>query len=572
MTSRKIAIPIPQNDAALAEGLSSPTRLRATTDPLFRSGTPGSPLPSSESLLRRLESLSTPSIDGTTVPHLRSRTASAGEEGLGALNWNGNGPERRPSTSLSLSYTALELREIAREIKNVEVDLGGAQQRQRLVLVAGVRSRSEAKQLIQWLIASVPEIDIHVSAALAPELSELLPKDSRSTITGFPPSQPINATLPSPADLVISIGGDGTALRAAWLFQGEMPPLLAFRTDVSRSEGVAWQGRSRGVLAVHLWKNWKPTLARIFGRAAAGADSEKTSPDGDKDTSSFAPFSTGGYRILFRTRLSCTVIRCAATAKMLKEGVPGAIPRRRSLCEDQPAAAKDKETYHILNELIVDRGTSPYLSLLELRISTEDSGERSTLIQADGVVIATPTGSTAYSLSAGGSVVHSDVGAILITPIAPHELTLRPFILPDTTDLRLLVPSEARSPAWASFDSRARVPLYPGDEVLVSASTFPIPSVCPDEDTTRGWNFSTPSTEPVRGGPRRASLTAEESDESDGEGHSPHPAGRTEVDPSPRPEDAFDADPDEELEQGHLRTHYLDVPEAVESLGVYKGN
>ena len=65
-------------------------------------------------------------------------------------------------------------------------------------------------------------------------------------------------------------------------------------------------------------------------------------------------------------------------------------------------------------------------------------------VQADGVMLATPTGSTAYSVAAGGSMVHPNVPAILFTPICPHSLSFRPVILPDYAEVDLRIPEDAR--------------------------------------------------------------------------------------------------------------------------------
>jgi NAD kinase len=62
-------------------------------------------------------------------------------------------------------------------------------------------------------------------------------------------------------------------------------------------------------------------------------------------------------------------------------------------------------------------------------------------------------------LSAGGSLVHPEIPAMLITPICPHTLSFRPMLLPDTMELRICVPYTSRSTAWASFDGRGRVEL-----------------------------------------------------------------------------------------------------------------
>jgi NAD+ kinase len=82
-----------------------------------------------------------------------------------------------------------------------------------------------------------------------------------------------------------------------------------------------------------------------------------------------------------------------------------------------------------------------------------------TTVQADGLCIATPTGSTAYSLSAGGSLVHPGIPALLISPICPHTLSFRPMLLPDSMEVRVCVPYNSRSTAWASFDGRGRIEL-----------------------------------------------------------------------------------------------------------------
>jgi NAD+ kinase len=90
--------------------------------------------------------------------------------------------------------------------------------------------------------------------------------------------------------------------------------------------------------------------------------------------------------------------------------------------------------------VLVDRGPSPFLS----KIEAYDRGQLITTIQADGVMLATATGSTAYSVSAGGSMVHPNVPAILMTPICPHTLSFRPVILPDSVEVELRVADDAR--------------------------------------------------------------------------------------------------------------------------------
>ena len=125
-------------------------------------------------------------------------------------------------------------------------------------------------------------------------------------------------------------------------------------------------------------------------------------------------------------------------------------------------------------------------------------------MQADGVCVATPTGSTAYNLAAGGSLCHPENPVILVTAICAHTLSFRPVILPDTVVLRVGVPYDARTSSWASFDGRerycnsvmlcmtllltfSRVELQPGDYVTISASRYPFANVMPQGSSGEDW-------------------------------------------------------------------------------------
>ena len=164
----------------------------------------------------------------------------------------------------------------------------------------------------------------------------------------------------------------------------------------------------------------------------------------------------GGVYITLRMRLRCELYRNG-------KPLPGKV-------------------FDVLNEVVVDRGSNPFLCKIECY-------ERSRLItkvQADGVIVATPTGSTAYSTAAGGSMVHPNVPAMLFTPICPHSLSFRPVILPDSALLELKVPADARNNAWVSFDGKKRQQLSKGDSVRVQMSQHPMPTVN-KSDQTDDW-------------------------------------------------------------------------------------
>ncbi|CAN0901806.1 NAD(H) kinase 1 [Linum grandiflorum] len=170
------------------------------------------------------------------------------------------------------------------------------------------------------------------------------------------------------------------------------------------------------------------------------------------------PFSLG---ITLRHRLQCYVIRDAAKNEYETE-----------------------EPILVLNEVTIDRGISSYLTNLECYCDNSFV----TCVQGDGLILSTTSGSTAYSLAAGGSMVHPQasqfqVPGILFTPICPHSLSFRPLILPENVTIRVQVPFNSRSPAWASFDGKDRKQLEAGDALVCSMAPWPVPTACSVDST-----------------------------------------------------------------------------------------
>ena len=98
-----------------------------------------------------------------------------------------------------------------------------------------------------------------------------------------------------------------------------------------------------------------------------------------------------------------------------------------------------------------------------------------TAVRSDGLIIASPTGSTAYNLSAGGPVVHPAMDAIVLTPIAPHTLTHRPIVIPATREVRIRPSSgNAGAEIYVTFDGQRGFPVHEGDEVRVTRASKPI--------------------------------------------------------------------------------------------------
>lgn len=188
-----------------------------------------------------------------------------------------------------------------------------------------------------------------------------------------------------------------------------------------------------------------------------------------------------GITVNLRLRFEATVMRSQeregpSTSRDLVEELIG------EEAEDHHTHTPDG-THNILNEVVVDRGPNPTMSSIELF----GDDEHFTTIQADGICVSTPTGSTAYNLAAGGSLCHPDNPVVLLTAICAHTLSFRPIILPDTIVLRAGVPYDARTSSWASFDGKERVELRPGDYVTISASRFPFPNVLPFDRRRTDW-------------------------------------------------------------------------------------
>ena len=126
--------------------------------------------------------------------------------------------------------------------------------------------------------------------------------------------------------------------------------------------------------------------------------------------------------------------------------------------------------FHVVNEIVLDRGPSPYSLQLEIYI---DNNKFTTCL-GDGIIIATPTGSTAYSMSAGGPIVQVNNSCICLTPLAPHSLSFRPIILPSSAEIRLVKPKDGRTAAWVSLDGATRFKLEDGESVVIQGSNFPM--------------------------------------------------------------------------------------------------
>ncbi|PNF34076.1 NAD kinase [Cryptotermes secundus] len=200
-------------------------------------------------------------------------------------------------------------------------------------------------------------------------------------------------------DFIICLGGDGTLLYASLLFQQSVPPVMAFHLG------------SLGFLTPFEFDNFQEQVTNVLEGHAA---------------------------LTLRSRLRCIIVRKN---------------------DELNRTSKPPTNLLVLNEVVIDRGPSPYLSNIDLFLD----GKHITSVQGDGLIVSTPTGSTAYAVAAGASMIHPSVPAIMVTPICPHSLSFRPIVVPAGVELKISVSPDSRNTSWVSFDGRNRQELFHGD-------------------------------------------------------------------------------------------------------------
>ncbi|XP_006642141.2 NAD kinase isoform X1 [Lepisosteus oculatus] len=242
-------------------------------------------------------------------------------------------------------------------------------------------------------------------------------------------------------DFIICLGGDGTLLYASSLFQESVPPVMAFHLG------------SLGFLTPFNFDSYQSQVTQII---------------------------EGNAAIVLRSRLKVWVVKEHGEKRTSVQA--GVDTKGLILTNGDVEATRRAVQYQVLNEVVVDRGPSSYLSNVDLFLD----GHLITTVQGDGVIVSTPTGSTAYAVAAGASMIHPNVPAIMITPICPHSLSFRPIVVPAGVELKIMLSPEARNTAWVSFDGRKRQEICHGDSITITTSCFPVPSIC-FRDPVNDW-------------------------------------------------------------------------------------
>lgn len=148
-------------------------------------------------------------------------------------------------------------------------------------------------------------------------------------------------------------------------------------------------------------------------------------------------------------------------------------PRRMLICELHRQGQQVAE-YEALNDAVVTKAALARM----VNLDTYVDGQFMATYKADGLIIATPTGSTAYSLAAGGPIIYPSVAALAITPICPHTLTNRPVIVPDSSVIEIMC-SDVAEPSYLTIDGQVGEPVKRGDRILCKRSPKSIALVRP---------------------------------------------------------------------------------------------
>jgi NAD+ kinase len=132
-------------------------------------------------------------------------------------------------------------------------------------------------------------------------------------------------------------------------------------------------------------------------------------------------------------------------------------------------AGGDSDSYYALNDAVLHKGRLVRMVPVRVHVDEEEVG----LYRADGVIVATPTGSTAYSLSAGGPILDPRLDAIVVTPICPHTMAVRPLVLPPLSEITVEVDSESEE-IILTIDGQVGSKLKPGDRVTARKADQPV--------------------------------------------------------------------------------------------------
>jgi len=321
-------------------------------------------------------------------------------------------------------------------------------------------------------------------------------------------------------DLVTTMGGDGTILRAASLFSAHttVPPILSFSMGTLGFLGEwkfdeykrAWRECYMSGCSVPMEDLGDPHTQAAATRLRSGSQESGVDPQ----LSGWESFGRNGRcmgpnrasKILLRNRLRVGIYDSQGrnvNEKLIPTSTADPDIGLSDLENDIPGERfrGSPPSLHAINEITIDRGVHPHLAHVDIYVNNHFLTEA----VGDGIIISTPTGSTAYSLSAGGSIVHPLVKSLLITPISPRSLSFRPLVLPLNTKVVLKLSKRNRGRELpVSIDGKRRVAMKIGMELRVVGERL--------MRTANGWEGGVPCV--IRASSRGESGDIAEDDDS----------------------------------------------------------
>ncbi|KAL5334552.1 ATP-NAD kinase-like domain-containing protein [Aspergillus crustosus] len=281
-------------------------------------------------------------------------------------------------------------------------------------------------EFISHTVSTYPSIGVVLEPKVADEVHSSLPFPVYTT-----PLDRLPCALHNKVDLCVTLGGDGTILHASSLFATcvNVPPMLSFSMGTLGFLGEwKFSEYKRAFREVYMSGAGMGDRASVLGVPHSSSVEEPL--NGATGWSSVRGKSMGlsrGARILMRNRLKVALFTAEGN------------PIQAHQCSE-PDSGIANEGLYVMNELLLHRGKEPHLAILDVYVG----GRFLTEAVADGIIISTPTGSTAYSLSSGGSIVHPLVPAVLLTPICARSLSFRPLVLPTNTSITLRLSEKNR--------------------------------------------------------------------------------------------------------------------------------
>lgn len=247
-------------------------------------------------------------------------------------------------------------------------------------------------------------------------------------------------------------GARVTSKLAGWLRKRRIE--VAFDEDTARALGQS-AGVPRGTLPRHT------DLAIVAGGdGTLLAVARSVAPLG-------VPLLAVNYGGLgFLTELQPDELEAALVRVLRGEG---AIEERRMLRVRHRRAHRVQSEHCVLNDAVITKSALARMITLELRVD----GDEVATYTSDGLIVSTPTGSTAYNLSAGGPILDPRVQAMVVTPICPHTMTYRPLVVPDAVRVDVVLQS-AQEAAYLTLDGQVGFPLRTGDTVTVDGKARPV--------------------------------------------------------------------------------------------------